>query len=151
MDLAKLVVGIGIALLLATFFSSAISTFYKAPTIDSGNYQDYAKDLEVYQLIHYLIVGFLSVIAIAIGFLMLDKESIGSGFIGAGVLGLLFGNVFAAISSVLSGFAALASMAGGSAKSSVAAALPYVNLIFLFIGLVVLIAFAYFKLEKPAR
>ena len=159
MELPKLFVAIGIALLLSALFSAMLSTFYKPPTVDyskcytssdvTGCIEDQSKSSETYQLVTQLIIGFLSVLAIAIGFLILDKESIGTGIIGAGVLGLLFGNLASSLNAFTSAFASIAAMGGTSSLSTVQKILPYINLAFLLIGTVALISFAYFKLEKP--
>lgn len=162
MDLAKLFVAIGIAFLLSLLVSSALSVFYKAPTVDYADcytsenvfkcIEEQSGGLETHQLVNQLIIGFLSVLAIAIGFLLIDKVSIGSGVIGAGVLGLLFGSLVSSLSTMLFAFSSISSLAGGAASlSTLQKAMPYINLTFLLIGTIALISFAYFKLEKKSK
>jgi len=162
MDLAKLFVAIGIAFLLSLLVNSALSVFYKAPTVNysacytsedvTGCIEEQSGGLETHQLVNQLIIGFLSVLAIAIGFLLIDKVSIGSGVIGAGVLGLLFGSLVSSLSSMLSAFSSISSLAGGATSlSTLQKAMPYINLTFLLIGTIALISFAYFKLEKKSK
>ena len=106
--------------------------------------------LKVYQTVYYIILAFVSLLLMLFGFLLIEKRSIGAGFIGGGVLILLFANIFSAISVLVSSlFGALGSMTGFAVNSGASTpAVAYLNVVFSFIGLLMLIVFAYFKLEK---
>jgi hypothetical protein len=117
-------------------------------------YEKQGAAVKNYQLSYYMILSLLGLILIVGGFYLLNLKTIGGGFIGAGVLTLLFANLFASlsvlVSSLMGGLSSLSGLTGLATSSGATSskALPYLNLIFSLIGLVVLIVFAYFKIEK---
>ena len=164
MKLVKFVVAVGIAFLLASLLSTTLSTFYKVPvtnTFDCYELRDFGSEdttaydacidkatfaIQNYQIIFLVILSVLGIGSMILGFSLLNKESVGVGIMGGGILTVMFGGLFGAISSVMSGFAALS---GGSASRGVSV-ISYLNLAFLAISLGVLIFFAITKVERDA-
>jgi small-conductance mechanosensitive channel len=209
MDLAKLVVAMGIAVLLSLFFNNAVSTFYKAPKLDYsacynynsgstcsdlvkeqcglGNYScrndfydgqeyrdcldnqrssstnciaDQTKKIQNYALISYIILAVIALVLLMVGFRFIDKASIGSGFIGAGILLIVFSGFLSTLNSLFSGFfggvssmlTSTLSNTSEAAKPGLAAvAMPYVNLVVFFLALFTLISLANLRLENRPR
>lgn len=103
-----------------------------------------------YQTIYYVILAILASLLIVGGFFMIKKQSIGAGFIGGGILTLIFAQLFASLSiltsSLSSGLLGMTGLAVSEANKT--ASLTYWSLAFNFIGLCILILFAYLKLER---
>jgi hypothetical protein len=162
MKLVKLFVALGIAFILASLISTSLSTFYKAPsvnTFDCYELRDYTSEdntaydrcigdaqqkMENYSIIYFAILSLLGLGAVIFGFMLLKKETIAGGLIGGGLLTIMFGGLFAAISSIMSAFSAIA---GGSAGSSGTSIIQYLNLVVLAVVLGILIYFANKKLD----
>lgn len=116
-------------------------------------YGEAASSLKTYQTVYYLILAVLGIAAIVSGFLMFSKNSISAGFIGGGVL-ILISAYFSALmsalsSSLLSGFSALTGYAISNGTKT--PTISYLNVLFSFIGLLVLILLSYFKFEKEKQ
>lgn len=159
MKVAKLFVAFGIAVLLTVFLGNLFSTVYKAPKLECGMgsssscFSDYTSALSTYQIIYYIILALFGIISIVLGFFILQKESIGAGFILGGIFILLFANLFSIISiimgSLLGGLSGLTGFAVSGGGTN--AAMGYLSILFNFIGLVLLILFANFKLERESE
>lgn len=141
-------------------YSNALaSQEYKVCTSSQQNesakcMEDARSGLVNYQIVYYLILAFISVILIVIGILFIEKVSLGAGFIGGGILIILFASLFAAISSLVSSFSSLSSSImtgssnGGSTQINI---LSYINIFFILVVLVILILFSILKLEKVEK
>jgi len=117
---------------------------------------------ETYQIIFYLILVITGIIIITLGFLLISEESIGAGLIGGGALTVFFSYLYSllasfvssftsALTGVLSGYVGFNPELTGAVVSETATKTPaisYLNIIFLFITLIILILFAHFRLEK---
>jgi hypothetical protein len=115
--------------------------------------KEYSKT-KTYSTIYYLILAILGIIFIVGGFYIINKESIGAGFIGGGTLISIFAGLFASLSiftqSLSSGLSS--SLLGFAiSNSNKTPVLSYIQIIFYFIGLIVLIIFANSKLEKQTQ
>lgn len=113
--------------------------------------EDSLSQVKTYQTIYYMILAILAVGLLIFGFSIIHYQTIGSGFIGASVLLLIFASLFAIISGFTSSLiGGITSMMTGYSVSSTGgtSTLSYLNIIFSLIGLGLLIWFSYVKLDK---
>jgi hypothetical protein len=109
--------------------------------------------MKTYQVIYYSILALLAIGLLVFGFATIHNQTVGSGFMGAGIILLMFASLFALISGFTSTLmGGLTGMITGFAVSNGGTStLTYLNLVFSLIGLVLLILYSYSKLDNPSH
>ena len=131
----------------STAYSS--SDYKECTSKQSQSYEDrassYTKKMQTYQLVNLIIYGLLGIIFVILGFLLVSKESIGTGLIIGGSYLASFGGFLSILFSLGSMFSGLLS---GGEENGFQIIIQVVQLIGSGIMLAVLIVFGYFRLEK---
>jgi hypothetical protein len=118
---------VGIAFLLASLVSSTIGLI-KISSL----------------MINFITYAVSALALILIGFFLSEKETLSSGFLGGGVMLLLLSSLLSSLASITSGISGLL---GGLSKNTSAEIIPYLNILFLIIALVLFIIMAV-KIDK---
>jgi hypothetical protein len=138
-----------------TYGSAAYTECYERVQLERDQcMKDALASTKTYQNVYFLILALLAIGLLVFGFSTIHNQTVGSGFIGASILLLVFASLFAVISgfasSLLGGFTGMITGFAVSSNGGTST-LAYLNIVFSLIGTVLLVLFSYFKLDNPSQ